>query len=145
MLHLHRQSPPTLRKIMQLDWLNGSNPSNNRFITTFNKLSRTTSSARQATHQGSDSTKASPSSTRNLTQWRPLLPKGGRMIQVEIGGHPPIPLAQNRGFHLGSFSTSFRVLNFRGHFEALNNIFWAHHSHTIGFSQSVMKKCVVLR
>jgi hypothetical protein len=62
MLHLHRQSPPTLRKIMQLDWLNGSNPSNNRFITTFNKLSRTTSSARQATHQGSDSTKASPSS-----------------------------------------------------------------------------------
>jgi hypothetical protein len=55
-----RQSPPTLRKIMQLDWLNRSNPSNNRFITTFNKLSRTTSSARQATHQGSDSTKASP-------------------------------------------------------------------------------------
>jgi hypothetical protein len=61
----------------------------------------------------------------NLTQWRPFLPKGGRMIQVEIGGHPPIPLAQNRGFHLGSFSTSFRVLNFWGRFEALNNIFWA--------------------
>jgi hypothetical protein len=47
------------------------------------------------------------------------------MIQVEIGGHPPIPLAQNMGFHLGSFSTVFRVLNFRGHFEALNNIFLA--------------------
>jgi hypothetical protein len=27
-------------------------------------------------------------------QWRPLLPKGGGMIQVDIGGHPPIPLAQ---------------------------------------------------
>jgi hypothetical protein len=37
-------------------------------------------------------------------QWGPLLPKGGRMIQVEISGHPPIPLAQNKGFHLGIFS-----------------------------------------
>ena len=27
---------------------------------------------------------------RNLTQWRPLLPKEGGMIQVDIGGHPPI-------------------------------------------------------
>jgi hypothetical protein len=45
------------------------------------------------------------------------------MIQEEIDGHPPIPLAQNRGFHLGSFSTSFQVLNFWGHFEALNNVF----------------------
>jgi hypothetical protein len=25
-------------------------------------------------------------------QWGPLLPKGGGMIQVDIGGHPPIPL-----------------------------------------------------
>jgi len=26
-------------------------------------------------------------------QWGPLLPKGGGMIQVDIGGHPPIPFA----------------------------------------------------
>jgi hypothetical protein len=25
-------------------------------------------------------------------QWGPLLPKGGGMIQVDISGHPPIPL-----------------------------------------------------
>jgi hypothetical protein len=25
------------------------------------------------------------------TQWRPLLPKGGGLIQVDIGGHPPVP------------------------------------------------------
>ena len=30
-------------------------------------------------------------SWRNLTQWVPLLPKEGGMIQVDIGGHPPIP------------------------------------------------------
>ena len=30
-------------------------------------------------------------SRRNSTQWGPLLPKGGGMIQVDIGGHPPIP------------------------------------------------------
>ena len=28
---------------------------------------------------------------RNSTQWGPLLPKGGGMIQVDVGGHPPIP------------------------------------------------------
>jgi hypothetical protein len=58
-------------------------------------------------------------------QWGPFLPKGGGMIQVDIGGHPPIPLAQNTVFHLGSFSTVFWVLNFWGHFEALNDIFLA--------------------
>jgi len=29
---------------------------------------------------------------RNSTQWGPLLPKGEGMIQVDVGGHPPIPL-----------------------------------------------------
>jgi hypothetical protein len=24
-------------------------------------------------------------------QWRPLLPKEGGLIQVDIGGHPPFP------------------------------------------------------
>jgi hypothetical protein len=61
-------------------------------------------------------------------QWGPLLPKGGGMIQVDIGGHPPIPLAQNMVFHLGSFfSTVFRVLNFWGRFEALNDVFFFGH------------------
>jgi hypothetical protein len=27
----------------------------------------------------------------NSTQWRPLLPKEGGLIQVDIGGHPPFP------------------------------------------------------
>jgi hypothetical protein len=43
---------------------------------------------------------------------------------VDIGGHPPISLAQNTLFQFGSFSTIFRVLNFRDHFEALNDIFF---------------------
>jgi hypothetical protein len=63
MLHLHQQIPSTLRKIMQLDWLNGSNPSSNMFMTSFNKLSKTNSPARQASHQGSNLAKASPSPT----------------------------------------------------------------------------------
>jgi hypothetical protein len=46
------------------------------------------------------------------------------MIQVDIGGHPPIPLARKIVFHLGSFSAVFRVPNFWGHFEALNDVFW---------------------
>jgi hypothetical protein len=29
-------------------------------------------------------------------QWGPFLPKGGGMIQVDLGGHPPFPL--NRHF-----------------------------------------------
>jgi hypothetical protein len=129
MLHLHRHSPPTLRQIMQPDWLNRSNPSNNRFITTFHKLSKTTSSARQATRQGSDSTKASPRTSHNGDH---CFLRGQGLIQSEIGGHLPIPLAQNRGFHLGSFSTYFWVLNFWGCFEALNNVLWAHHCHNVG-------------
>jgi hypothetical protein len=36
-----------------------------------------------------------PISRGNLTQWGPLLPKGGGMIQVDFGGHPPFPLNQN--------------------------------------------------
>jgi hypothetical protein len=43
---------------------------------------------------------------------------------VDIGDHPPIPLAQKIVFHLGSFLTGFRVPNFWGCFEALNDVFW---------------------
>jgi hypothetical protein len=31
-------------------------------------------------------------------QWRPLLPKGGGLIQVDIGGHPPIPTGSSCPF-----------------------------------------------
>jgi lipoprotein-anchoring transpeptidase ErfK/SrfK len=43
---------------------------------------------------GSPGTKFSRSfliSWRNSTQWGPLLPKEGGLIQVDIGGHPPFP------------------------------------------------------
>ena len=49
------------------------------------------------------------------------------MIQMDIGGHPPIPLAQNNCplWQFPSyFSAIFRVLNFWGRFEAPNDIFW---------------------
>jgi hypothetical protein len=61
-------------------------------MTTFNKLSRTTSSARQAMHQASDLAGSLPVSQGNLTQWGPFLPKGGGMIQMDLGGHPPFSL-----------------------------------------------------
>jgi hypothetical protein len=35
--------------------------------------------------------KCFPLSPGNSMQWRPLLPKEGGLIQVDIGGHPPIP------------------------------------------------------
>ena len=53
------------------------------------------------------------------------------VIQVDIGGHPPIPLGappfsisvfQFR--HNLLFLAVFRVLNFRSRFEALNDVFW---------------------
>ena len=50
------------------------------------------------------------------------------MIQMEINGHPPIPLAQNNcplwQFSC-YFSTVFWVPNFRSRFETLNNVFLA--------------------
>jgi hypothetical protein len=47
-----------------IGWLKRFNPTNNRFMTTFNKLSNATSPARQATHQDSDSTNTFPSPPR---------------------------------------------------------------------------------
>jgi hypothetical protein len=62
-------------------------------------------------------------SLRNSTQWRPLLPKEGGLIQVDIGGHPPCPTGPKHVF--GNFSNLLflAVFNFRGHFEALNDGF----------------------
>jgi hypothetical protein len=42
---------------------------------------------------------------------------------MDICGHPPIPLAQNRVLHFGIFFTVFRVPNFRDCFEALIDVF----------------------
>ena len=53
------------------------------------------------------------------------------MIQVDIGGHPPIPLGAPPLYisvfqfrHSLLFLAVFRVLNFRSRFEALNDVFW---------------------
>ena len=61
----------------------------------------------------------------------PLIPKGGGMIQVRIGGHPPIPLGApplslsvSQFWHKLLLLAVFRVLNFRSRFEALNDVFW---------------------
>jgi hypothetical protein len=48
---------------------------------------------------------------------------GIRMIQVDIGGHPPSPTGPK---HVsGNFGNLLflAVFNFRGHFEALNDVF----------------------
>jgi hypothetical protein len=59
----------------------------------------------------------------NSTQWRPLLPKEGGLIQVDIGGHPPFPNGSKQLYgHFGNllFLAGF---NFRGHFEGPNEGF----------------------
>jgi hypothetical protein len=42
----------------------------------------------------------------NSTQWRPFLPKEGGLIQVDIGGHPPIPLGSKNSFPSWQFFDS---------------------------------------
>ena len=47
-----------------------------------------------------------------LTQWGPLLPKGGGMIQVDIGGHPPSPLgAPQLSISVFSVSAQFTIFS----------------------------------
>jgi hypothetical protein len=59
----------------------------------------------------------------NSMQWRPLLPKEGGLIQVDIGGHPPFPTGSKQ--FSGNFGNLLflAVFNFRGHFEGLNEGF----------------------
>jgi hypothetical protein len=60
-------------------------------------------------------------------QWRPLLPKEGGLIQVDISGHPPFPTGSKHfsgNFGNLLFLAVFRVLNFQSRFEALNDVFW---------------------
>jgi hypothetical protein len=56
-------------------------------------------------------------------QWRELLPKEGGMIQVDIGGHQPIPNGSKKFVGNLQFFAFFWFLNFRGHFEGLNEYF----------------------
>jgi hypothetical protein len=53
------------------------------------------------------------------------------MIQMDVGGLPPIPTGSFWQFSVWQFFSSFRVPNFWGRFEALNNVFRAHHSQTV--------------
>ena len=57
----------------------------------------------QLLHQGKWLTKGQvqhkfPDLMGNSTQWIPFPPNGGGLMQVDIGGHPPIPLAQKELF-----------------------------------------------
>jgi hypothetical protein len=45
------------------------------------------------------------------------------MIQVDIGGHPPIPTDTKYSFGNLLFLAGFRFLKFWGHFEVLNEVF----------------------
>jgi hypothetical protein len=66
------------------------------------------------------------------------------MIQVDIGGHPPIPRAQKTVFHLGSFSIVFQVPNFEGRFEALNDVFWGFGAQVIAGGTDLGQSKIVL-
>jgi hypothetical protein len=60
-------------------------------------------------------------------QWRPLLPKEGGLIQVDIGGHPPFPAGSKPLSDIfGNLLVLavFRVLNFWSHFESLKDVFF---------------------
>jgi hypothetical protein len=57
------------------------------------------------------------------TQWRPLLPKEGGLIHVDIDGHPPIPTGSKQSSGNLLFFAVFQFFNFWGHFEGLNEDF----------------------
>jgi hypothetical protein len=44
------------------------------------------------------------------------------LIYMDIGVHPPIPTGSHAIFIIGIYFLDFRVLNFQGRFEALNNV-----------------------
>jgi hypothetical protein len=67
---------------------------------------------------------------------------------MDLGGNwwpPTYSTGLKHGFPPWQFFYSFLVLNFWGRFKALKNVFWAYHSQSLRFSQSVMEKYVVLR
>jgi hypothetical protein len=84
LMHLHRKIPPTLRpsQIMQLFLLKKSSTSNNRFMTSFNRIipsaRQTTTSTIQAAHQGLDQ-KTFPHIPRELDAMETIASQGGRI------------------------------------------------------------------
>jgi hypothetical protein len=50
---------------------------------------------------------------------------------MDVGGLPTIPIGSFWQFSSSTNFPSFRVRDFRGRFEALNNVFRAHHSQCI--------------
>jgi hypothetical protein len=46
------------------------------------------------------------------------------LIQVDIGGHPPTPTGSKQSSGNLLFLAVFRFLNFWGHFEGLNEVFF---------------------
>jgi hypothetical protein len=64
-----------------------------------------------------------PLSPSNSMQWRPLLPKEGGLIQVDIGGHPPSPTGPKHVSSNFGNLLFLAVFNFRGHFEGPNEGF----------------------
>ena len=56
-------------------------------------------------------------------QWRPFLPKGGGFIQEDFGGHPPCPTDSKQFFGNLLVLVVFMFLNFRGHFQGINDSF----------------------
>jgi hypothetical protein len=49
-------------------------------------------------HNLSNFKKCFPLFPGHSMQWRPFLPKGGGLIQVDIGGHPPVPTGSSCQF-----------------------------------------------
>jgi hypothetical protein len=64
-------------------------------------------------------------------QWRPLLPKGGGLIHMDSVASHLFQLAHFGSFPVRQFFPSFWVPDFRGRFEALNNVFRAHHNQNV--------------
>jgi hypothetical protein len=46
------------------------------------------------------------------------------LVKVDIDGHPPIPIGSKQYSGNLLFLAVFRFLNFQGHFEGLNEVFW---------------------
>jgi hypothetical protein len=67
--------------------------------------------------------KCFPLFPRHSMQWRPLIPKGGGLIQVDIGGHPPVPTGSSYHFLVQHILMYFFVImssTLLGLFEALH-------------------------
>ena len=89
-LHLHWCLHNASSNPETTDWWSIFNPTNKWFVIVFRDQ------ATQLLQQSTQLTKIQIHKTLSLfpgnsMQWRPLLPKGGGLIQMDIGGHPPIP------------------------------------------------------